>query len=119
MVCDGFVGNVILKYGEGLCEMNFHQLKEEYHRLKAQAGLDSRQDDLFVKMMASTDYSEYGGAPLLGVNGNCIVCHGKSSPKALANAIRVACRSIEYGVNATLQAAVSAVHEGEAAIEQQ
>lgn len=116
IVCDGFVGNVILKFGEGLCEMIFLQLGEEYQRLKRQAGLDARQADVFERLMASTDYSEYGGAPLLGVNGNCIVCHGTSSPKAIANAIRSAYRAIEFGVNPAIQEMISTVRKGECTV---
>jgi len=113
VVCDGFVGNVILKFGEGLCEMIFLQLKEEYHRLKSQTGPNWQQQDVFGRLMASTDYSEYGGAPLLGVNGNCIVCHGTSTPKAIANAIRSACRTIEFGVNPTIEEMIRTVRKEE------
>jgi len=113
VVCDGFVGNVILKFGEGLSEMIFQQLQIEYERLKEVAHLGSQQEEVFQRMMASTDYSEYGGALLLGVNGCCVVCHGKSSPKAIANAVRVAVRAIERRVTATISEEVCAVHEGE------
>ncbi len=116
IVCDGFVGNVLLKFGEGLSEMIFQQLKEEYQHFKSQAGSDSPQADVFKRLMASTDYSEYGGAPLLGVNGNCIVCHGKSSPKAIANAIRAAWRAIEFRVNPTIHDVISEVHKGELSV---
>jgi len=116
IVCDGFVGNVILKFGEGLCEMLFCQLRQEYQHLKGQDVADSQQSAVFKRLMASTDYSEYGGAPLLGVNGNSIVCHGKSSPKAIANAVRAACRSIEFRVNETIQEVISTVHQGELSV---
>lgn len=109
VVCDGFVGNVILKYGEGLAEMVMSRLKDDYESLKQQ-GPARGQNDIFRQLLAVTDYSEYGGAPLLGVNGNCIVCHGKSSPKAIANAVRVACRAIRYRIPETISREVSAVH---------
>lgn len=118
VVCDGFVGNVLLKFGEGLSEMIFHQLKEEYQRLRSQSGPVSSEADVFKRLMESTDYSEYGGAPLLGVNGNCVVCHGKSTPKAIANAVRAACRCIAQGVNRTILEMLDTVQRGEVSVEQ-
>jgi phosphate acyltransferase len=110
VVCDGFVGNVILKYGEGLAEMIFDFLKEIIAQVKAEQGSGNASSEVFKKLMNSTDYAEYGGAPLLGVGGASIVCHGKSSPKAIANAIRVAYRFVEQGVTETISREVSAVH---------
>jgi phosphate acyltransferase len=90
VVCDGFTGNVVLKAGEALGEMVSRSLRAEVTKSvirKAGALILKRAfDDLKKKM----DYSEYGGAPLLGVNGGCIVCHGRSNAKAIKNAIRVA-----------------------------
>src|SRR5712691_4725991 len=90
VVCDGFIGNVVLKAGEALGEMVNRTLKAEVTKSPIRrAGaliLKRAFDDLKKKM----DYSEYGGAPLLGVNGGCIVCHGRSNAKAIKNAIRVA-----------------------------
>lgn len=113
VVCDGFVGNVILKFGEGLCEMIFRQLKAEDQSLDHPEKGNTPLGRAFRRLAAKTDYSEYGGAPLLGVNGICIVCHGKSSPKAIANAIRTAARSIEFGVKESIVEQVSAAHQGE------
>lgn len=90
VVCDGFIGNVVLKASESLGEFVSRTLREELTRNAVRkAGallLKSAFDDLKKRM----DYSEYGGAPLLGVNGGCIVCHGRSNPNAIKNAIRVA-----------------------------
>lgn len=90
VVCDGFIGNVVLKASESLGEFVSRTLREELTRNAVRkAGallLKSAFDDLKRRM----DYSEYGGAPLLGVNGGCIVCHGRSNPNAIKNAIRVA-----------------------------
>jgi glycerol-3-phosphate acyltransferase PlsX len=81
---------VVLKASESLGEFVSRTLREEVTRnpwRKAGAVLlRSAFEDLKKRM----DYSEYGGAPLLGVNGGCIVCHGRSNPKAIKNAIRVA-----------------------------
>jgi len=99
VVCDGFVGNVVLKTCESLANAIGHILKEKLQKtLLRQAGyLLSREAYRELKQL--TDYAEYGGAPLLGVNGTCIICHGSSSPRAIRNAIRVAGEFVEHQVN--------------------
>jgi len=96
VVCDGFIGNVVLKASEALGEFVTKTLKSEMTRtLPRKIGAllaKSAFDDLKKRM----DYSEYGGAPLLGVKGGCIVCHGRSNAKAIKNAVRVA---REFAVN--------------------
>ena len=90
IVCDGFIGNVVLKASEALGEMVSKMLRAEVTRTPTRKVgaliLKGAFDDIKKRM----DYSEYGGAPLLGVNGGCIVCHGRSNAKAIKNAIRVA-----------------------------
>jgi phosphate acyltransferase len=98
-VCDGFTGNILLKFGEGIAEMILKVIREELkaHPL-AWASLPflwAALKDLRKKM----DYTEYGGAPLLGVNGVTIISHGSSNPKAIKNAIMVASRFAEKNVN--------------------
>ena len=95
IVCDGFTGNVTLKISEGLVETVEGLLHEE---LSATFGtrvgyLLSRQ--AFRRFRRRVDYSEFGGAPLLGLNGLCIVGHGRSSPKAVRNAVHMAARFVE------------------------
>jgi glycerol-3-phosphate acyltransferase PlsX len=90
IVCDGFIGNVALKVSEGVAEMVKHLLRESLS-----ATITGKIGYVFAKTAFSelrkrTDYSEYGGAPLLGVKGGCIICHGHSNAKAIFNAIRVA-----------------------------
>jgi glycerol-3-phosphate acyltransferase PlsX len=89
VVCDGFIGNVVLKAGEALGEMVSKMLRAEVTRTPTRKIgamiLKGAFDDIKKRM----DYSEYGGAPLLGVNGGCIISHGRSSAKAVKNAIRV------------------------------
>jgi phosphate acyltransferase len=90
IVCEGFVGNVLLKTAEGLAGVLFEQIKEKItsttiRKLGALAVKPGLRE--IAKMM---DYAEYGGAPLLGVNGISIICHGSSKNKAIFNAIRVA-----------------------------
>jgi glycerol-3-phosphate acyltransferase PlsX len=66
-------------------------------------------------MKKKMDYTEYGGAPLLGVNGGCIVCHGRSNAKAIRNAIRVAAEFVENDVNGKIRAKISELHSQEKA----
>ncbi|KLU61051.1 phosphate acyltransferase [Peptococcaceae bacterium CEB3] len=90
IVCDGFVGNVLLKTAEGLAGALLEQIKE-----KITSSPLRKLGALLVKpglreIARSLDYAEYGGAPLLGVNGISIICHGSSKAKAIRNAVRVA-----------------------------
>lgn len=99
VVCDGFVGNVILKTSESVAHFIGHQLKTEFMRnpirilgaLLVKGGLNA------IKHKA--DPANYGGAPLLGVNGVCIIGHGASSAQAVYNGIRVAAEAVRHGVN--------------------
>ena len=99
VVCDGFVGNVVLKCCESLASAVGHILKDCLGKtLFRKAGyLLSRNAYRELKQM--TDYAEYGGAPLLGIDGVCIIGHGSSSPKAVRNAIRVAGEFVQHQVN--------------------
>ncbi len=103
IVCDGFVGNVALKVSEGLAEAIVQFLKREImaYPLGKLGGLLLKP--AFSRFKAKIDYDEYGGAPLLGINGISIISHGRSSPKAIKNAIRVAKESFEKGVNRHIQ----------------
>jgi phosphate acyltransferase len=99
IVCDGFIGNVALKVSEGLVQTISSMLKESLQStLTRQLGalLSHRAFTDFKKRL---DYSEYGGAPLLGVKGVCIVGHGSSNAKAIMNAIRVAAETAQAGIN--------------------
>lgn len=89
-ICDGFVGNVLLKTAEGVAELLAISLKKELSSsLKSSFGF-LLSKGAFKKFYKKIDYSEYGGAPLLGVKGGCFVCHGRSKAKAICNAIRIA-----------------------------
>jgi len=86
VVCDGFTGNVILKFAEGFAETALEIMNEEIKKsLPFLGGLLSKK--WLGRAKRDLDYAEYGGAPLLGVNGVCIVAHGASSSKAIKNAI--------------------------------
>jgi len=113
VVCDGFVGNVVLKASEALGEMVNRTLREELTRTlrrKIGALLARSAFDGLKKRM---DYSEYGGAPLLGVKGGCIVCHGRSNAKAIKNAVRVAYDFARNRIDEKIRAKVLELHEHE------
>jgi glycerol-3-phosphate acyltransferase PlsX len=109
IVCDGFTGNVALKISEGLVDAVEHLLGEEL-----QATFSGRMGYLFSlrafrRFRKRLDYSEYGGAPLLGVNGPCIVAHGRSSVKAIRNAVAMAHRFAAFGVVDRLEHGIRSV----------
>ena len=107
-VCDGFVGNVTLKSIEGAAKLFTTSLREALKStVTSQVGalLSRRAFEDFKKRL---DYSEYGGAPLLGVRGVCIVGHGSSNEKAIMNGIRVAAEFAYADVNSSIEAALSA-----------
>lgn len=102
IVCDGFIGNIVLKVSEGLAEAILKMLKREI--INATTG---KLGYLMIKpairnFRRRTDYSEYGGAPLLGINGTCIISHGRSSSKAIKNAIRVSADMAKKKVHETI-----------------
>ncbi len=104
IVCDGFTGNVALKTSEGLIEAVLKLLKDELSsNLQAKVGALLSQQS-FKRLKKRLDYSEYGGAPLLGLRGVTIICHGRSSSNAIKNAIRVAKEFVENRVNEKLVA---------------
>ena len=88
VVCDGFVGNVLLKFYEAIAPLMIETLRN--------AGVDSAQLEAGLKHL---DYSEHGGAPLLGVRGVSIIAHGKSSPRAIKNALKAAAQAVASGMN--------------------
>ena len=108
IVCDGFIGNIALKISEGLVEHVGGMLKKAIKSsLTSQLGyaLSKKAFDSFRKR---TDYSEYGGAPLLGVRGITIIGHGRSNPNAIKNAIRVANELCRLRVNEKIEQELSA-----------
>ena len=107
IVCDGFVGNVALKTSEGLAKLITTGLRESLKStVTSQVGalLSQRAFKDFKKRI---DYSEYGGAPLLGVRGVCIVGHGSSNDRAIMNGIRVAAEFASAEVNSGIEAALA------------
>jgi len=98
VVCDGFVGNVVLKFCEGMSMSLMHMIKEELtHNWLSKMGLPLTFPVL-KEIKRKTDYSEYGGAPLLGVNGVVMVCHGSSKSNAVKNAVKAAAKMVSSGL---------------------
>lgn len=104
VICDGFVGNVVLKFGEGLALTIMKLLTEE---LTANGGAKLLGKDLLALTLRDLakrlDVSENGGAPLLGVNGYCVISHGSSDARAICSAIRVACDYVNSNVLARIR----------------
>ncbi len=109
VVCDGFVGNVVLKVSEGLGEMVFSLLKREARRSPLSAAGFLLAKGAFAGFKRQVDYSEYGGAPLLGVRGACLVGHGRSTPKAIRNAVRFANAYATRGVIRQIEERIAAL----------
>ena len=107
VVCDGFVGNVLLKTAEGTANTAVTMMKGLIKSSKVAMLGAMLMRSVFRGLKRRMDYDEYGGAPLLGVKGCAIVSHGKSSPKAIKNAIAQAVRFIESGVNEDIQAYIA------------
>jgi phosphate acyltransferase len=108
VVTDGFTGNVALKISESLAEMLGAMIKEELtrdFRSKIGAALSTPAITRFRKRV---DYTEFGGAPLLGIDGEAIICHGRSPAKAIKNAVRVAGEWAKKGLNEHIRAALEA-----------
>jgi len=103
VVCDGFVGNVVLKFYEAIAPLMIGTLRT--------AGVSAEQLQAGLKHL---DYSEYGGAPLLGVKGVSIISHGKSSPRAIKNAVKVAVQAVVSGMNDQIGARLAAAAESAA-----
>ncbi|HKU21242.1 MAG TPA: phosphate acyltransferase PlsX [Terriglobales bacterium] len=107
IVCDGFVGNVALKISEGVVELVREALKDSLRAtITRQVGfLLSRK--AFVEFKKRVDYTEYGGAPLLGLKGVCIVSHGSSNANAIKNAVRVASEFAQHQINRKIEQVLS------------
>lgn len=115
VVTDGFVGNIVLKFAESIEEFLTTSIRRQ-----VSTNLFSRVGALlmspFLRRLRNTfDYSEYGGAPLLGINGVCIICHGGSSGKAISQALTVARDMVHHQVNQKIEAELAAGDRGETA----
>ena len=99
IVCDGFVGNICLKISEGLADAMMRMLKDEIVKsIPAKVGYLLARP-AFKAFKKRVDYAEYGGAPLLGINGTGLICHGKSNSHAMKNAIIGAAKMVKLNIN--------------------
>lgn len=110
VVCDGFVGNALLKFGEGLVSFFSNHIKEELRK-----SLIGKLGGLMVlnsvrRIKRQMDVSEIGGAPILGVNGVCLVCHGSSNETAIKNALKMAGECVRHDINGKIMRALREEH---------
>ncbi len=96
-ICEGFVGNVVLKLTEGLVDGLFKLIKHEL--MKESLLMAMKFKPVMMRMYQKYDYNEYGGALLLGVNGTCVICHGSSKSKTIKNAIMASRKFHNLGIN--------------------
>jgi glycerol-3-phosphate acyltransferase PlsX len=106
VVCDGFDGNILLKTGEGVAEMVLHLVRQELTRYKWMKLFLLPLRKGMRDLRSRIDYREFGGAPLLGVNGVCIVGHGSSDARAIVNAVRVAEASVRSNLVQEIERAI-------------
>jgi glycerol-3-phosphate acyltransferase PlsX len=106
VVTDGFTGNVALKISESLAEMVGSMIKEELMRDMRSKMAAALAKPAFERFKKRVDYAEMGGAPLLGIDGGAIICHGASPVKAIKNAVRVATEWAKAGLNEHIRAAL-------------
>lgn len=107
VVCEGFVGNVLLKVSEGLALATVTVLRTLLAQEVTEPAGRQALEPALARFEGWADYSTYGGAPLLGVRETCFVCHGKSTSRAIENAVREAARMARAGVTAAIQEAVA------------
>ena len=110
IVCDGFIGNVALKVSEGLVDMIYQTLRQSLEATITRKIGYVLARTAFKDFKKRVDYSEYGGAPLLGVRGVCIITHGRSNANAIKNAIRVACEFADGRINERIEAELGSTH---------
>lgn len=113
IVCDGFIGNVVLKASESLAEMMRTLIREEITSTFTRKMGALLAKGAFADVKKRTDYAEYGGAPLLGVKGGCIIGHGRSNAKAVKNAIRVARDFANNSVDVKIREKINVLHSRE------
>ncbi|MBV9106594.1 MAG: phosphate acyltransferase PlsX [Verrucomicrobia bacterium] len=111
VVCDGFTGNVVLKTSEAIARAIFSWLKHELFLNPVRKLGAKLAEGAFKSIRKKTNYEEYGGMPLLGVNGICIIAHGASSALAIKNAIRAATESITQEINPQIVREVQSYNE--------
>jgi glycerol-3-phosphate acyltransferase PlsX len=118
VICDGFTGNIALKVSEGIAEAILKIIKQEITSASAGRLGYLLLKPAFRNFKKRTDYDEYGGAPLLGINGTCIISHGRSTPKAIRNALKVAAHYSREKVYEEISRAIETSASSAAPVEQ-
>ncbi|HWB20583.1 MAG TPA: phosphate acyltransferase PlsX [Phycisphaerales bacterium] len=109
VITDGVVGNVMIKLAEGLASGIFKAIAREVAHMDR--ALAQKLEPVFKNIYSKHDYHEYGGAPLLGVNGVCIICHGSSVARTITNAILRSRKYVELGVNQAISQRLASMEE--------
>lgn len=107
VVCDAFVGNIVLKTAEGVGEVMMKMIRDQVPKSKLAALPYLPMRKLFAPLRKKMDYAEYGGSPLLGLNHLTVICHGRSNAKAIKNAILLAQKSIDSGLMARMREGIA------------
>jgi phosphate acyltransferase len=107
IVMDGFVGNVLIKFAEGVSSSVVSIIRSEIRSNPLTALLGAGLIPTFRRVRQRMDYAEWGGAPLLGVNGVCVIGHGRSNPRAVRNAVRAAHNAVEQNVIQRIQSGLA------------
>ena len=106
VVCDAFVGNIVLKTSEGVVDLIAGMIKEQIPTNPIQKLMYLPVQKVMAPLKKKLDYAEIGGSPLLGLNGLCIICHGRSNAKAIKNALLMAQKAIENDLVGTIRACI-------------
>lgn len=109
IVCDGFVGNTILKFAEGF-QLMIRQAVTDVLAKSGAGGSEGQGGELLKQLFAKLDWQEFGGAPLLGVGGYMTICHGASGPRAITNAIKAAQKQVASNVNDMIVSRIAGNH---------
>jgi glycerol-3-phosphate acyltransferase PlsX len=112
VVCDGFIGNLVLKSAEGVASTISYFIKDYIRKSPIAITGALLMRKVFKLLKKEIDYAEEGGAPLIGIKGCAIVAHGKSNPKAIKNAIFQAIRYVDTGVNEHIERSLTELAEG-------
>jgi glycerol-3-phosphate acyltransferase PlsX len=108
IVCDAFVGNIVLKTSEGVAEFIVSTIRDQVPTNKLAQIIYAPLRKIMAPLRKQLDYAEYGGSPLLGLNGLCVICHGRSSAKAIKNALLLAQTAVDNDLVATIVESVRA-----------
>ena len=111
VICDGFVGNVVLKVSESIADVIGKLLKQELKKSPMTILGSLLAKPAFDALKKEVDYAEQGGAPLLGINGTCIISHGSSNARAIKNAVRVSAEFVKYEINQHIMDAIKSSSE--------